>query len=372
MATRTRASAAHDADETLPDLGAPDWGVQVGALDDEPPEETAEDRVALMLRDMRDAQNAQVRLYRKNANSKKLAWCADYSPEQFEGGGFDMIRAQWGAGSFEVRVYGKTTGGAFGLIGRSEVEIVAPLVTAAAPASNNSELAQILASMADTNSKLLAKLSEKPDPTVSMKESFALMAMMREAMGLNGAPVTPQRSSIGEIIDAIKELKGAQELIAPATPDADPDNPMTMLPQIVELVKAALQKPAADTMPTIRAPLSIAAAPLPVAPMPAPVATVDDQRFEEQMMLAMKEVLAQLVAKVIAQENTDDVAEWVYEKLPDDLVGVLQGDDWFAMLSMVAPELKPHEAYLTQVREKALAIFAEESSTDASEGHPTP
>lgn len=371
MATRTRARSEVDPD-TLPDLESEDWALRVGnaaTLDDEP-EETAEDRVALMLRDMRDAQNAQVRLYRKNANSKKLAWCADYTPEQFEGGGFDMIRSQWGAGSFEVRVYGKTTGGAFGLIGRSEVEIVASLAPPAAPASNNSELAQILARMADTNAQLLAKLSEKPDPMASMKESFALMTMMREAMGLNAAQSAPQRSSIGEIIDAIKELKGAQELIAPPASDVDPDNPMSMLPGIVELVKAAMQgKQAGETIPPVHTPPSLSVVPLPPA---APVAPIDDAQSEAQMILAMKAVLAKLVAKVSAQEPADDVAEWVYEELPDELIEVLQGDDWFVMLSTVAPELKPHETYLTEVRTKALAIFAEESSAENAQGNPTP
>jgi len=375
---KPRAPAPGDAPDS-PD--SPEWGVSVGnpdlpGADDAEPEETAQDRIAFMLRDVRNLQAARVRLYRKNAQSRKLAWCSDYSPEEFEGGGFDMIRSQWGAGAYEIRIYGDS-GGGFGLMGRSELDIVAALSSAsAAPA--NSELAQVLARMSEQqatqNAAILAALQNKPDPMASMKDSLALMTMMREAMGMNNQAT--QKSSIGEIIDAIRELKGAQELIAPEKPEVDTDNPLSMLPQIIELVKMAQQKNQTPEIafPVLQTPPSLGAIPAPDSTAPAIPESLEqptDDAMRLSYIFELKKSFASLLsmAKMFAACAIDaekiaivsEAAEFVYENLPDEMIEVLQGDNWFAALQMVAPEISAHQEFFSRARDAALKIFADEA-----------
>jgi len=389
MATRSKKDT--DPDESGPE----NWAMRVpGGIannDDETPEETAQDRVAFMLRDVRNLQSARVRLYRKNPQSRKLAWCADYSPEEFEGGGFDMIRTQWGPGAYEIRVYGGDAAGAgFGLLGRSELDIVAAAVNAAPATAGMSELSQILARMAEQqasqNQAILQALTNKPDPMASMKESFALMTMMREAMGLNGANAAPPKSSISEIVEAIRELKGAQELIGGEKPEVDADNPLALVPQIIELVKMAAQKnqaPAEITFPAIHTPPGLAAAPsapalrvvTPAAPAIEPPVTLEPDQVD--YIPALLKSFAHLLdlAKRYAATSLDssqrpgiveEGAEYVYEQLPDELVEVLQGENWLEALLTVVPEIGEHVGFFTAVRDRALQIFAEESANDAS------
>lgn len=358
---------------TTPETAADDWGVTVNSADaPEEIEETAQDRVALMLRDIRDSQGSKVRLYNKNAQTRKLSWCADYTPEEFEANGFDAIRTTWGAGLYEIRVYGLNGAGNFGVIGRADVEIKASLIPFAQPQQSQSgvsELAQILARVTEQqsaqNAAILEALKQRPDSMASMRDTLALMTSMREAMGLSGN-AQPQKSSISEIIEAIKELKGAQELIAPEAPAVDPDNPMSMLPQIVELVKMTMKQKSE----------ALQSAPMPVIVPPASLATSDpqahqqaitdhaadqeasnNQKDQEMAYAELRASFATLVDMAVKNSPTEEAAEFIYTNLPDELIAPLRDAQWFDLLKMVASEIEPHREYLTKARDAALVIF---------------
>ena len=71
-----------------------------------------------------------------------------------------------------------------------------------------------------------------------MTKMLSMMTMMREAMGINNQP--RERSSIGEIVSAIKELKGAAAEFTPPE-EKEPDSLMGMLPKVLDLVSAGQQ-----------------------------------------------------------------------------------------------------------------------------------
>ncbi len=89
----------------------PGWGVPVNGaahdavpLEDDEAEETPADRVRAVLDMVRDSERAEVKLFRVTGPNQ-YGWCEDYSIEQFEAGGFGMIRDNWGPGEYEIRLY---------------------------------------------------------------------------------------------------------------------------------------------------------------------------------------------------------------------------------------------------------------------------
>jgi hypothetical protein len=66
----------------------------------------------------------------------------------------------------------------------------------------------------------------------------------------------------------------------------------------------------------------------------------------------------------VALTPVDKAADFVYDKLPDDLVEIMLLDNWFDLLSGFAPGVKPHEDWLRQVRDKAIAMFDVEDEVD--------
>jgi hypothetical protein len=60
---------------------------------------------------------------------------------------------------------------------------------------------------------MLQALTQRPDPMAGIQQAVALMASMKDLMANGAAPAPAPRSSVSEIIDAIKELKSVQSLI---------------------------------------------------------------------------------------------------------------------------------------------------------------
>lgn len=360
--------------ESQPLAGVP---LAVGMDDDA--EETAAERVASMLRNAAGT-GADVKLYRDDNGS--LEYCAQFSPEEFESGSFELVRQRFGPGSYELRMYGNsgTAHGQkrFGLIARTKLKIAketaAPMGVAGVPAG----FAQVLETLANSQRQMmetLAAMKQEPrrDPAEEMSKMFGLMAAMREAMGIsNVAPPAPApQSSIGEIIKAVRELREVSNEINP--PPTEPVEPglMDMLPKVLDLVKVGQAAQAAPgglsgaPFPPLTLPESIASAPIvgapvggvaaPVsvepaassaAPEPSSAAGLDAQTVT---MLRLRVYLDTLVK--MAQDKTDPkaAADYVIENLPDELLELLDLPNWLDLLCGYAPVLDPHREWLQAV-----------------------
>ena len=337
--------------------------------EDDPIEETATDRVAAMMSGAGPDERAEVKVYR--INSGQLEYCAGYKPDEFESGNFDLLRDRFGAGVYELRLYATNpTSKKFAVRQKLRVTIVED--KHAATSSNlGSGMAQVLQTIAQGQQQMLEALVsiKQAPPKDSMEEMgkmLTMMAAMREAMGMN-QPQGREKSSIGEIVSAIRELRGAADEIAPQ--DKEPDGLMSVLPKMLELVSKGQQSQQeaqqAVHFPPVQLPPSFQA---PAQPEPQEQPQAQPQTQEESDMkmftaIKLKSYLKTLIDLAVKKTPVTTAAEFVYEKIPDELIEIMALENWFDLLSFVAPDVKDHKEWLQQVRDKALAMF-EEAETE--------
>jgi len=351
--------------------------------------ETATDRVSAMLATASGLERSELKVYRLNQGT--LEYCKGYKPDQFEDGNFDMLREQFGPGEYEMRLYGPhPVTKKFGV--RNQVRIKFAHQTEIKHSELPSGLAQVLGTIANGQAQMLdalvmMKQQPQKDPMEEMTKMLSMMTMMRQAMGIDGQ----QRSgsSIGEIVEAIRELRSAADEVSPQR--EEPESMMSMLPKVLDIVSAGMGKGQAqaqaqaqsepeafypvDLPPAFAQPTQqVQAQPEPQAPpayQPNPEPTQPQPQSEEQMQFgkyifklrAYLSALVDMATKAIPAEKT---AEFVVDKLPDELLEIMELPNWFEQLAAVAPEVKNHEAYLRQVRDLALGMleFEDEGEDD--------
>lgn len=394
MATRRKPTdaeiaAAFDDDEPTPTV-IPGTGGALAPFDDDEPEESPAERVARQARELAADRDAVVKLYRVTPGSRALEWCEDYSPEDYERGGDSLIRAKWGPGTYQIRVYGNgispRTGGVMRqCLARADITIAAPRETAAA-VPQSGELAQVLTLLAKQNESILQAIAQRPqvDPHQQMMQTITMMGALREAMGGNvtpaAAPAPAPASQLAEIVAAIRELRGVAQEILPERGEEEPSL-LGMLPRVLEVVKVGMTQqgqsmpalpPAQPLPPIVAPPLNVPPRPAAPVPRPAPVA-VSSPDTETPMipeLQSLRAELDQLLAMAAAGASIEDGAERAYERLPDELFDILDKSWWFMQLALVAPDVKPHREWLTSVRDRVLQMLAEDAEADAADPAP--
>ena len=338
---------------------------------DEPIEETATDRVATLLQAAQGQERAELNVYRIVQGQRE--YCRKYSPAEFEEGSFEILRDQFGPGEYELRLYATHPETRKFVIRNSTRIKIAENKNpdATAPGLPNG-LSQVLSTIANGQQQMLNALVEmkqapQKDPMEEMTKMLSMMTMMREAMGLNQQS---SGGSIGEIVGAIKELRGAAAEILPQ--EKEPDSLMSMLPKVLEMVSAGQQAQLAQqpvAMTEVQLPPTIAQAQPPAVPQPDPMKPYQPQPTQEQedmkalTMLKLRGYLKQLVILAETKKTTDEGAKFVYDVLPDELVEIMDLPNWFELLSVVAPEVKAHEPWMRETREKSLKMFEIQDET---------
>jgi hypothetical protein len=352
-------------------------------------EETATDRVASMLAGINGLDRAELKVYKIKDGS--LEYCQGFKPEQFEEGNFDLLRDRFGHGEFELRLYAThPQTRKFGI--RSKLRVKMSEVNKAAMTDSlPSGIAQVLGTIANGQAQMLdalvmMKQQPQKDPMEEMTKMLSMMTMMRQAMGMDGQ----QRagSSIGEIVEAIRELRSAADEVSPQR--EEPETMMAMLPKVLDIVSAGMSKGQSQAqqepeafhpveLPPVfsQANQQVQAQPEPQAqpayqaqqeqpqPIQNPPQTEDQMQFGKYLfkLKAYLSALVDMATKAIPPEKT---AEFVVDKLPDELLEIMELPNWFEQLAAVAPEVKNHEAYLRQVRDLALGMleFDDEGEDD--------
>ena len=348
----------------------PDWQLPVdpsaGQLPaDDEPEETATDRVAAMLDLVDGDDRAILKLSRELPNGKR-EWCADYKVADFEAGGMELIRREWGPGTYWCMLYGSQPGTKrFVIRTRMQITIAKRLNEDTPPTQAPTEVARVLSAMQEQNRMILDALTQRSaapavDPTQQLVTMMSLMKSAREAFGLDHAPAPAQKSSIAEMLEGIRMLREAKEELDGNGGKRD-DDPMSMLPGIIDLVKGAQQNQASQTVMPVALPASVATAPIVEQPLPTPEAEPAQPEGESNVMglILLKGYLMSLLTMAKANMPTDQAAQFVADKLPEDLIDLIELPNWFEVLVNVAPEVAPHQAWLTEVREKAMPLLFE-------------
>lgn len=341
------------------------------------PEETSSDRVATLLDLAAGDDRAYVACYRLNKGHRE--YCKRYQPGEFEDGSFDMIREAFGAGEYELRLYGIHPDNGKFVVRKLTRISMADAKPKGEPAGLPSGLSQMVATIAQGQAQMLdalVQMKQQPpkDPMEEMGKMLTMMTMMRQAMGLDQQP--QQKSSIGEIVSAIKELRGAAAEVMPEK--EEPDTLMGMLPKVLDIVSQSQQGQPAQ--PAYGAPQMGQAMPMPTAetgilstvtlpPAFAAAAAANNPTTEDDDMNPFAAMKLRGYAKRLCEyaEKTapiEEAAQYVYENIPDALIDIMETDSWFAVFTAMYPAVKPHQDYMQKVRDAALKLFEE------SEGDP--
>lgn len=329
------------------------------------PEQTDVDRVAALLEMAGGVGRASVKVYRMD--NGKAVFCESYQPSEFEDGDFSMIRENFGAGAFRVMLYGlHPATGNFGRIRIIDVTIAEKRgVVASNPAQVDNGMAQILKGIADGQAAMLAALIESKnvpqrDPLEEMGKMFAFMATAREAMGMN-VPA-PAKSSIAEMMEAIRDMRSVAAELAPGGSDAEPSL-TSMLPQVLDVIKTGLDQRAAPqgAIPQVVTPASLQNA------QSAPQETSNLQGenvFNPMLFLQLRGYFKALIEMASTGKSTDEGAAYVAEHLPDDLVEMMELPNWFDLLKAVDAAVAPHEVWVTEARNKVIAMLDDVAPVD--------
>lgn len=360
MATRRKAAAEptiEGADEALPiDL----HNREVAEPDDE---HSVLDRIRSLGGDDRD--RMRIKVYRKTA-AGQLEWCTDYTVGEWEEGDIARVRADWGSGTYEMRV---VIGGRPGIRYREVFRIASDIkptamLPAPAPAPHTSELAEVVRMLAEGQQRILEAVSQRPDPTMQLQSTLALMASVREAMGLNAPPPPPPPASdpgamLGQLVGAIRQLREVADEVSPAK--ADPDNPVAMLGQVVDIVKLGMAQRAAppvETMPSVQLPPTLAGA----------QDNPDEPRSEDMGILVLRGQLQKLCDMAQAGESPEKGGEFVADNLPDELLAYLELPNVLDILANFNGAVRKHPEWMEKARAHALKLLAEDDSQNQSVG----
>ena len=318
-------------------------------------EETPADRVVTLLQNAKGEGRAELNVYRIVNGERQ--YCAKYKPEEFEEGTFEMLRSSFGAGEYELRLYA-TDPRTGRFVIRSQTRVKIAENKGATPGdAMPSGLSQVLTTIATGQEQMLRALVDmkqapQKDPMEEMQKMLTIMTMMREAMGINNQG--REKSSIGEIVSAIKELKGAAAEFTPE--EKEPESLMGMLPKMLDLVTAGQAAQTAAPayaqepyIPPVHVPQSVQQ---PTQQIQQP----EGDNVNIMTMIKLKGYLKTL-CDMATTKPVHEGAAFVYEKLPDDLIEIMALENWFDLLSGVAPEVKPHEKWFKDVREMALGKF---------------
>jgi hypothetical protein len=321
-------------------------------------EETATDRVATLLQQAAGQERAELNVYRIVNGARE--YCAKYLPEEFEEGTFELLRKNFGSGEYELRLYA-THPESRKFVVRSSTRVkIAQSQNSNEPAALPNGLSQVLATIATGQQQMLNALVEmkqtpQKDPMEEMTKMLSMMTMMREAMGITNQ--RQEKSSIGEIVSAIKELKGAASELAPDK-EREPDSLMAMLPKVLEMVSAGQQAQAQAIpmqIPSVQMPQSFE------QPVPQNE-SIPENDVNIMTMVKLKSYLTSLTNLAEKNETIEVGAKFVYDNLPDDLIEIMELPNWFELLSGVAPAVKKHEEWLKKVRDSALKLFDDAES----------
>lgn len=379
MATRRKTAAQEWAANELMALEAAQAQQQQAqeTETEEPAEETPFERISGLLNLASGEEKCFIQCYRLNKGA--LEYCKRYQPNELEDQSFDIIRDDFGPGDYELRLYASDPRTNRWLLRkRTRVQMAeAPKKPDQAALPNG--LSQVLSTIAQGQQQMLdalVQMKQQPqkDPMDEMTKMLSMMTMMREAMGLNQAqPAASGKSSIGEIVEAIKELRGAA---AEVMPEKEEPGLMGMLPKVIELVAAGqaqqgqqgaqmMQMPPTyqDDMGGVLSPVTMPAA-FQTAQANPEQPNQDDDEMNPMGVFKLRGYLKNLVGYAQRNAPIEEAAQYVYEKIPDELIDIMELPTWFSVLSAVASEVRPHQVYLTQVRDAAIALLNQDEKTD--------
>lgn len=348
-----------------------------GALDDDAVMEPALQSVMAELGANDDQAKVTVSRVQNVNGIKKELYLFESHPSQFT---LQDLQEAYGEGDYRIKVYGKQPGTNYKVIHANKLVSIGPtreqakgIAKPAALGSNvtvqNSGGSEVAKAIADTLAPILAAQG-------------ALLAKLANGDGGAG------RKALLEEMEIMARITGAGK-------QADPFSGMENLLKVVTLVKGltsndgagldAESGPYAVIMEGLRTFGSLVhqgkntAAPAPAAtqrlasphpsaqPVPdnaAAAAPQPDPEDQEEIMF-LRAQLAILLSAAKANGNPETYAGLIYEQAPDEILAMVEADDYFVKLCEIVPEFAPHKEWCESVRALVLADLKDDPEWSA-------
>lgn len=367
-----------------------------GELIEQPdePEQTDVDRVSTMLQSAAGIGRAVVKVWK--VENGKMGYCNSFQPSEFEDGDFDMIRQQYGAGVYRIMLYGSREGSNnYGIINRTEITLIENKRPEVGQRNGGyvqpDQLAQAITAMAEGQQRMLNAIVElRNAPPVDqfdqMTKMFTMMKLMREA---TGGDQQQAKSSISEIMSAIREMKKVSDELSPGD-QSEESTMLKMVPQLLEVIKSGMNQPKPQPAPML--PNQVRPVILPDAlktPPPASAApvmrdpivgteiesnglTAEQNNMKLMEMIKMRGLLQQLLQMAKENKPPSEGAQFIYAEIPDDMLAMLDLPNWFDALILFDENVKPHQAWLTEARKGCMQLFEDAEKESGAESGDTP
>lgn len=323
-----------------------------GQPEDADLEDEALSRVIADLRADAEHGDASVKVFRIIEGTRKLPFCFECEPSAFT---LSLVAQKYGGGDYLIRIYWTDPEtGRYG-VKRAVRQTIAPpldgVVPGTKPDANATTLSATDAKI-DRLADVIAAMATR-NPADAMKESFALMGMMRDAMGINSAP---QHTAVAaDPVAALKQMLEVQGMLKDIARDNVPDgksDTQVMLETVRELAPVMTQalsqsRAEATSLPNHTAP-------------------------EKMQMDSLTIQLGMLAAAAKMQKGTALYVDMILDSMDNDaeedaLLALLESPDWFEQLSRKNVLCSPYRAWFEKVRGELMAEFTVEDTVDTSD-----
>lgn len=330
--------------------------------------------------------SVKIKLYRINTRTGTMEWCRDYMGQELQNGDLEPIREEWGAGMYELRIYGRQ-----GLLGKPRVSIAEtarPQQYAQQPAqpAADSGIERALMMLAESQRAILDRLSAPPppppDPMQMMVQMGTVFATMRQAFAPAGETGTSKSpfDQVKELLQVTREVKSAARELQDDSPASEPESVMGLAGKALDAIRMLAPAQQAQALQAVQhpqhfppvqplhVPASIPPAHNPTTDpaMPAPVestaaATPAGESIEQ---MELRQAIELLCAMAAAGRNPAEGGRVIFERLPDELIDHMENPNWFPLVCQVFPGLQPHEAWMRSAKAEADKLFAADDDDD--------
>jgi hypothetical protein len=296
----------------------------------------------------------------------KEAFCGKFSIDEYDEHGDELIRSMWGAGNYRVRVYGPSHDGTgvhkFVLHANQLVEIEPSLIPLksslpGAPDPQHAALAvvtPVLNQMMEMMREMRGNSNGAPNGIAQLKE----MAETMRALGMIGG----KQPNISEMIREVRELKKLDgDLGGNGKEGGGKDSEPSMLGIASELIGAL--KPAMTAAQQQPQPQQMM---LPAPGVEIPQSFVNDLEGEDvngAQTLMFNILIGALVKAAQKNEPVDSHAAGLADKLPDQVLDMMELPIWFDMLCEATPKFAPdiqlHRQWFESLHKRLFEILDE-------------
>lgn len=298
-----------------------------------------------------EATDATVKVYKAAgsapagaAKSARDAFLFQCTPGEFTE---EFLQAEYGAGSYRVRLYGKLAGRDFGLLANQLLEIgpapkskaVLVVQPPAAPTSDGAGIAKAMAeAMAPIMGMLAAMVQKLGDSGGGRKQA---MEEVKELMSIVGLSAAQKPAAPDPLVQLTTVLALAKQLTPKGDDSGDEKGPYDLMCKAVETFGGMIAGKVPGAVPAAALP-----APAPAAPAAAPAAP----KAEDAVNVALKMQLAVLLNAARSGSNPEIYATLIYEQAPDEIIEALESPEWFAKLVALEPGFAECKPWAEQVR----------------------